>query len=129
MGAMVGRSLVFDTTDTVFNATGQANLADETMNFVIRQQPKDMSILSLRTPLVIKGTFGSPSAGIEAGPLAGRGLAALALGIVNPLLALAATIETGPGEDADCKGVLAEASKPSTGAAAVGATKAKSARR
>ena len=128
-GAMVGRSLVFHTTDTVFNATGQANLADETMNFVIRQQPKDMSILSLRTPLVIKGTFGSPSAGIAAGPLAGRGRAARALGIVNPLLALAATIETGPGEDADCKGVLAEASKPSTGAAAVGATKAKSARR
>lgn len=127
-GAMVGRSMVFDTTDTVFNASGQANLADETMNFVIRQQPKDMSILSLRTPLVIKGTFGSPSAGIEAGPLAGRGLAALALGVVNPLLALAATIETGPGEDADCKGVLAEANKPSTGAAAVGATKAKTAR-
>ncbi len=127
-GAMVGRSLVFDTTDTVFNATGQANLADETMNFVIRQQPKDMSILSLRTPLVIKGTFGSPSAGIEAGPLAGRGLAALALGVVNPLLALAATIETGPGEDADCKGVLADANKPSTGAAAAGATKARTAR-
>ena len=127
-GVMVGRSMVFDTTDTVFNATGQASLADETMNFVIRQQPKDMSILSLRTPLVISGTFGSPSAGIEAGPLAGRGLAALALGIVNPLLALAATIETGPGLDADCKSVLADANKPSTGAAAAGAAKGKSAR-
>jgi uncharacterized protein involved in outer membrane biogenesis len=117
-GVMAGRSMVFDTTDTVFNATGQASLADETMNFVIRQQPKDMSILSLRTPLVISGTFGSPSAGVEAGPLAGRGLAALALGIVNPLLALAATIE----------GVLADANKPSTGAAAAGAAKGKSAR-
>ena len=127
-GVMVGRSLVFDTTDTVFNASGQASLADETMNFVIRQEPKDVSILSFRTPLVIKGSFGAPSAGIEAGPLAGRGLAALALGAVNPLLALFATIETGPGEDADCKAIVAEAGKPTAGAAATGANRARAAR-
>ncbi|MEP6721465.1 MAG: AsmA family protein [Variovorax sp.] len=128
-GVMVGRSLVFDTTDTVFNASGQASLSDETMHFVVRPQPKDMSILSLRTPLVIGGTFASPSAGIEAGPLAGRGLAAVALGVINPLLALIATIETGPGVDADCKGVLADASQPTAGAAATGAARAKTTRR
>ena len=128
-GVMVGRSMVFDTADTVFHASGQASLSDETMHFVVRPQPKDMSILSLRTPLVIGGTFASPSAGIEAGPLAGRGLAAAALGALNPLLALIATIETGPGVDADCKAVLADANQPTAGAASTGAAKAKTARR
>lgn len=127
-GLMTGRSIVFDTSDTVFHATGNASLANETLNFVIRAQPKDMSILSLRTPLRVGGSFASPSAGVEAGPLVARGLAALALGAINPLLALAATVEPGPGQDADCRDVLAQANRPSTGAAAVGATKAKGAK-
>ena len=61
-------------------------------------------------------------------PLLERGLAALVLGALNPLLALAATVETGPGEDADCKGVLTQANKPGTSAAAAGAAKAKGAK-
>lgn len=124
-GVMNGRSLVFDTTDTVLNGSGNINLARESMDLVIKQQPKDMSILALRTPLVIRGTFGAPKAGVEAAPLAARGVAALALGAINPLLALIPTIETGPGEDADCKEVLTEAKQPSSRAAASGAAKAK----
>lgn len=127
-GLMTSRSVVLDTADTVFYATGQANLATEKLDFVVRPEPKDASFLSLRTPLVIGGTFGSPSGGVQVVPLAERGLAALVLGALNPLLALAATIETGPGEDADCKGVLSQANKPGTGAAAAGAAKAKGAK-
>ena len=127
-GVMAGRSLVFDTTDTVFYGDGQANLANETLDFTVRQEPKDMSILSLRTPLVIGGTFGSPSGGVKAAPLAARGLAALALGAINPLLALAATIETGPGEDADCQEVLRQARQPISKAATDGANKGKAAK-
>ena len=127
-GVMNGREIVFDTTDTVFHATGNANLGTEKMDFVIRPEPKDMSILSLRTPLVIGGSFGDPSVGVKAVPLAARGLAALALGAINPLLALAATIETGPGKDANCAEVLSDARKPSTAGAASGAAKAKTAR-
>ena len=127
-GLMTSRSMMLDTADTVFYATGQANLATEKLDFVVRPQPKDASILSLRTPLVIGGSFGAPSGGVQAGPLAERGLAALVLGALNPLLALAATIETGPGQDADCKGVLSEANKPSAGPAAAGAAKAKGAK-
>jgi uncharacterized protein involved in outer membrane biogenesis len=127
-GLMTGRTLVLDTTNAVFIATGKASLTNETLDFVIRPEPKSKNILSLRTPLVVGGTFGSPSGGVEVGPLAGRGLAALALGAINPLLALAATIETGPGQDANCTGVLADANKPSAGAAANGAARAKGAK-
>jgi uncharacterized protein involved in outer membrane biogenesis len=105
--------------------TGRASLANETLDFVVRPEPKDRSILSLRSPLVIGGSFASPTAAVEAGPLATRGIAALALGAINPLLALAATIETGPGVDADCQEVLAQAKRPVSREAAAGAAKAK----
>jgi len=124
-GVMNGRSLVFDTSDTVFNGAGNINLASESMDLVVKQQPKDMSILALRTPLRVRGTFASPKAGVEVAPLATRGAAALALAAINPLLALVATVETGPGKDADCSDVLAEAKKPSSRAAAAGANKAR----
>ncbi|RUR70618.1 AsmA family protein [Variovorax guangxiensis] len=127
-GLMTGRTLVVDTTNAVFIATGQANLATEGLDFVIRPEPKSKNILSIRTPLVVGGTFGDPKGGLEVGPLAGRGLAALALGAVNPLLALAATIEPGPGEDSNCQGVVAQANKPTAGAAAKGAARAKGAK-
>ena len=127
-GLMKGRSMVFDTSDTVFYGSGQISLAQESMDIVIRPEPKDMSILALRTPLTIGGTFGSPKVGVQAASLASRGIAALALGAINPLLALAATVETGPGEDTDCKGVLAQAGRPASGTAAAGAAQAKSAR-
>ncbi|WP_454907483.1 AsmA family protein [Variovorax gossypii] len=127
-GVMTGRTLVVDTTNAVFTATGQANLATEGLDFVIRPEPKSKNILSIRTPLVVGGTFGEPKGGLQVAPLAERGLAALALGAINPLLALAATIETGPGEDADCKGVLGDANRPTAGAAANGAARAKGAK-
>ena len=78
---------------------------------MLSPQPKDVSILSLRSPLRIGGTFASPSAGPDKVALGGRAGLALALGIINPLLALAATIETGPGQDADCAKALSTAAK------------------
>ena len=68
--------------------------------------------MSLRSPLKIAGSFAAPSAGPDKLALAGRAGLTLALGLVNPLLALAATVETGPGQDADCSRVLALAADP-----------------
>jgi uncharacterized protein involved in outer membrane biogenesis len=124
-GTMHSRSVVLDTEDTIFNVSGQASLSNETLDFVVRPQPKDKSILSLRTPLLVGGTFAAPRAGLEPGSLATRGAAALVLGALNPLLALAATVETGPGTDADCQEVLALAKRPASREAAAGAAKAK----
>ncbi len=115
-GVMSSRTIVLDTADTVITGQGQVNLARETLDIVLQPAPKDRSILSLRSPLKIGGTFASPSAGPDKTALAGRAGMALALGLVNPLLALAATVETGPGQDADCQGVLAQAAKPFAGA-------------
>lgn len=111
-GLMTSRVLLLDTTDTVFWGEGTINLARETMDIDMRPQPKDMSVLSLRSPLHIGGTFGAPEGGVDKSSLAGRGALAIALGAINPLLALAATIETGPGKDANCAGTLRDAAAP-----------------
>ncbi|TFZ03028.1 AsmA family protein [Ramlibacter henchirensis] len=108
-GVMTSRALVLDTDDTVFHGGAEINLARESMNALIKPQPKDTSILSLRSPLKVAGTFGAPDVGLEKSALAGRAALAIGLGAINPLLALAATIETGPGKDADCVGTLKEA--------------------
>lgn len=120
-GLMTSKTIVLDTTVTVINGRGTVNLADETLDIVLYPAPKDQSILSLRSPLLIGGTFGSPSAGFDKAALAGRLGIALALGAINPLLALAATVDTGQGKDADCKAVLAQAAKPRTELSNVGA--------
>jgi len=110
-GLMTSRAIVLDTSDTVITGQGQINLAAETLDILFKPQPKDMSILSLRSPLRISGTFADTTAGPEASALAGRVGIALVLAAINPLLALAATIETGPGENADCAAVLSQAAQ------------------
>ncbi|MBN9410097.1 MAG: AsmA family protein [Burkholderiales bacterium] len=108
------RTFVLDTSDTVVTGEGGINLRDESLSLVLRPQPKDRSIFSLRSPLRIDGTFAAPSAFPDKAALAGRAGLALALGAINPLLALAATVETGPGQDADCAGLLAQSRAPDT---------------
>ncbi|KQM80286.1 membrane assembly protein AsmA [Xylophilus sp. Leaf220] len=111
-GLMTSKAIVVDTTDTVVDGEGTINLGTEALHIVLKPQPKDKSILSLRSPLIIQGTLGDPSAFPDKGALAGRAALAVVLGAINPFLALAATIETGPGEDADCKQVLAQTPAP-----------------
>lgn len=114
-GLMSTKTIVLDTADTVINGRGTVSLADETLDLVLDPAPKDRSILSLRSPLKIGGTFAAPSAGPDKGALAGRAAIAIGLGVINPLLALAATIETGPGQDENCAAILAKAATSSAG--------------
>ena len=111
-GVMSSTTLLLDTSDTVIHGDGKVSLADETLDVTLNPEPKDRSILSLRSPLRIAGTFAAPTAGPDKPALAARAGIALALGVINPFLALAATIETGPGKDADCTGALAIAAHP-----------------
>ncbi len=111
-GLMTSRAVLLDTDDTVFNGAAKVNLATEAMDIYVRPEPKDRSILSLRSPLQVTGTFGNPKAGLDKVAIAKRAAAAIGLGAVNPLLALLATVETGPGRDADCVGTMKQAQAP-----------------
>ncbi len=107
-GLMEARSLAFDSTDTIIVGEGSINLKDESMDLLLRPRPKDRSILTLRSPLVIGGTFDNPSFRPDFARLGLRGAVALALGSITPPAALLATFETGPGEDSNCGGSYAK---------------------
>ncbi|HUR89540.1 MAG TPA: AsmA family protein [Ramlibacter sp.] len=111
-GLMTSRAVVFDTTDTIVYGKGSASFATEQLDIWLHPYPKDKSILSFRSPISIGGTFGAPHVSPDKKALLARGAAAVALGAINPLLALAATIEPGPGEDANCGAILKEAADP-----------------
>jgi uncharacterized protein involved in outer membrane biogenesis len=114
-GLMSTKTIVLDTSDTVINGSGTISLADETLDLLLEPAPKDRSILSLRSPLKIGGTFAAPSAGPVKSALAGRAGIALALGAVNPLLALARPGFYGGGQDENCAAILKQAATPSNG--------------
>lgn len=98
-GVMASEAFVIDTDDTYIGGEGTISLRDETMDMKLTPLPKDVSILSLRGPLRVRGTFADPEFGLEKRSLARRIGAAVLLGLVNPLLALIPTIETGPGKN------------------------------
>src|SRR5690554_2891879 len=107
-GVMQARALAFDTTDTLIIGEGSIDLGEETLDLELRPRPKDRSLLTLRSPLVIDGTFADPGFRPDMGRLGVRGAIALTLGSIAPPAALLATIELGPGEDSGCGGEYAE---------------------
>ena len=107
-GVMDARALAFDTTDTIIVGKGQVHLGDERLDLELRPRPKDRSILALRSPLHLGGTFTAPSFRPDFARLGLRGAIALALGSIAPPAALLATLELGPGEDSNCGGEYAK---------------------
>jgi AsmA family protein len=109
-GVMASKVIVIDTDDTYIGGEGVVDLRQERMDLRFVPLPKDVSILSLRGPLRARGTFADPDIGVEKSSLARKAGAAIMLGLVNPLLALIPTVETGPGKDAHapCADLVAE---------------------
>jgi len=107
-GVMNSKALAFDTEDTLILGEGTVNLKQEQLDLLLRPRPKDISILALRSPLRIGGTFKDPSFRPDFKALGVRGAIALTLGSITPPAALLATIETGPGKDTNCGGRYAK---------------------
>jgi len=103
---------VFDTENAVINISGTTNFANERMDLSIDPESKGVRIVTLRSPLYVKGTFKDPDAGVKAGPLIARGAAAVALGaVVAPAAALLALISPSDNEQNQCVNVLQQMKK------------------
>ena len=106
-GVATPRLFVFDTENAVINVTGNTNFASERLDLSINPESKGVRIITLRSPLYVRGTFKNPDAGVKAGPLLARGAAAVALGaVVTPAAALLALISPSDNEDNQCSNVL-----------------------
>lgn len=112
-GVMRADALVLDTETTTISGTGGIDLGRETLHLTLDQHTKDFRVVALRGPIYVRGTLARPDVKMDAGRIAARGVGALALGIVNPLLALLPLVETGPGMDSDCGRLIRDAQKPS----------------
>ncbi|WP_428944745.1 AsmA family protein [Pantoea sp. FN060301] len=106
-GLAATRLFVFDTQNAVVNISGTTNFANERLDLSIDPESKGIRIVTLRSPLYVRGTFKNPDAGVKAGPLIARGAAAVALGaVVAPAAALLALISPSDNEDNQCANVL-----------------------
>lgn len=52
---------------------GKVDLGRERLDLAIQGRPKKSSVVRLRTPIEIQGTFAQPKFGVDAGRLAGPG--------------------------------------------------------
>ncbi len=107
-GRLEPRALVMDTDDTVVSGTGHIDLRDETLDLVLKPEPKDFSPLALRAPLTIQGTLKHPVVGVSKKGLLARGAVAALIAVVFPPALIAAFIEPGLGVDSQCKAMLAD---------------------
>ncbi|MGS6324253.1 AsmA family protein, partial [Enterobacter hormaechei] len=102
----------FDTENAVINITGTASMASEQLDLTIDPESKGIRIITLRSPLYVRGTFKDPQAGVKAGPLIARGAVAAALAtLVTPAAALLALISPSEGEANQCRTILSQMKK------------------
>jgi len=102
----------FDTENALINVTGTASFASEQLDLTIDPESKGLRIITLRSPLYVRGTFQSPNAGVKAGPLIARGAVAAALAtLVTPAAALLALVSPAEGDANQCRAILSQMKK------------------
>jgi len=100
-GVLQPRVFVIDTQDSAMWVNGSISMKTEALNLRVVVTPKDFSPVSLRTPLLITGTMGSPDVSLEKGPIAGKVAGAVLLSLLNPFAALIPFVDTGAPDSAE----------------------------
>jgi uncharacterized protein involved in outer membrane biogenesis len=109
-GVMTTRALVLETSDSTVTGSGTIDLGKETLDLRLLADPKDPSVLTASTPVAIKGTFRHPKIDVVSEELEEKGLAALALGVVLPVIgAVLPFIETGGAQGVNCAALIKSA--------------------
>lgn len=108
-GIMHTDALIVDTEVTTIVGTGSIDLGQEKLDLALNQKTKATSPVALRSPIYVHGSFAKPVVEVDKARVATRALGAVALGIVNPFLALIPLIDAGPGKDSDCAQLVRDA--------------------
>jgi uncharacterized protein involved in outer membrane biogenesis len=106
-GLATTRLFVFDTENAIVYIDGTANMATEQLDLTISPESKGWRVISLRSPLYVRGKFIKPDAGVKAVPLMLRGAGMVALGVIAaPAAGLLALIAPSAGEPNQCAPLL-----------------------
>ncbi|MDQ6922776.1 MAG: AsmA family protein [Pseudomonadota bacterium] len=111
-GQMVPDLMVIDTTAVTINGAGGIDFREEKYDLHLKAQSKKPSVLALRGPIVVGGTFKSPAIHPELVPVTARLGAAAGLASIMPPLALLALVDFGGAPDVDCRALIADAKLP-----------------
>ncbi|EJM77245.1 MULTISPECIES: AsmA family protein [unclassified Pseudomonas] len=106
-GLATTRLFVFDTENAIIYIDGTANMATEQLDLTITPESKGWRLISLRSPLYVRGKFIKPDAGVKAVPLILRGAGMVALGVIAaPAAGLLALVAPSGGEPNQCAPLL-----------------------
>jgi uncharacterized protein involved in outer membrane biogenesis len=115
---------VVNTEKATISIDGTVDLAHETLDLTVRPEATGVRLLTLRTPLHVRGTLSKPDVGVNKGPLVLRGIGAAALSTVAPIAALGALIAPSHERENACRPLL-EAMRQKPNAAVAGKAKKK----
>ena len=106
-GLATSQLFVFDTENAIVYIDGTANLATEQLDLTITPESKGWRLISLRSPLYVRGPFIKPDAGVKGVPLMLRGAGMVALGVIaGPAAGLLALVAPSGGEPNQCAPLL-----------------------
>jgi uncharacterized protein involved in outer membrane biogenesis len=111
-GDMQPNLFLIDTDDAIVRMSGDIDLASEKLDLTISPKSKGIRLLSLRSPIYLKGTFKHPDIGVNKAMIGAKAAAAVALGTVaSPIAALLALTQPDSANDAPCGKLLSSLDK------------------
>ena len=111
-GQMIPQLMVIDTSAVTINGDGSIDFRDEKYDLHLKAHSKKPSLLALRGPIVVGGTFKTPAIHPDAVAVTARVGAAAGLASITPPLALLALVDFGGAPDVDCRALIADAKLP-----------------
>jgi uncharacterized protein involved in outer membrane biogenesis len=108
-GVLVPDRLVIDSDAELIHGTGSIDFAHERYDVRLKADSKKPSLIALRGPILIGGTFKQPVVRPELGQPLARVGAAIGLGLIAPPLALLPLIDLGDAPDANCAALYRDA--------------------
>jgi uncharacterized protein involved in outer membrane biogenesis len=109
-GDLQATSLIIDTTHVLVTGGGHIDLNTEALDLSLRGQPKEVRLLRLRTPILLRGSLLHPQFGVQPGKLAEQAGGAVVLAtLLTPVAAMLAFVDGGLAKDANCAALIGQA--------------------
>jgi uncharacterized protein involved in outer membrane biogenesis len=101
-GVLKPKTLALDAQHTTATVEGQIDLRSERLDLRVVAKPKDFSLLALRGPIIVSGTFADPAVRADFTNAILRTGAAIALGVLAPPAASLPFVQFGSDEGFSC---------------------------
>jgi uncharacterized protein involved in outer membrane biogenesis len=109
-GVFKAQDLVLDTPKVNITGDGDVSFADESLHLKLVSQSKGFSLLSLRGPILVTGTFMKPKFKPDTKKVALRGGVAVGLAAITvPVAGLIPLLDFGDNKDSNCAGLMDQA--------------------